>query len=140
MNGLSDAGVVRALVQASKDGVKVDIVCRGICTLRPKVPEVSENIRVISIVGRFLEHSRVYKFENAGAPEYFIGSADLRPRNLTRRVELLAPVSDEKHHRALERILSLYVEDPTGWELAADGSYHQRKIDGPSAQSVLMSS
>jgi len=140
MNGLSDAGVVRALVEASKDGVKVDIVCRGICTLRPKVPEVSDNIRVISVLGRFLEHSRIYRFENAGSPEYFIGSADLRPRNLTRRVELLAPVSDEKHHRALERILSLYVEDPTGWELAQDGTYHQRKVDGPPAQSVLMSS
>jgi len=140
MNGLSDSAVVRALVRASNDGVKVDIVCRGICTLRPKVPGVSDNIRVISVVGRFLEHSRIYRFENAGSPEYFIGSADLRPRNLSRRVELLAPVSDPEHHRALEKTLSLYVEDPTGWELNADGSYTQRKSAGLSAQSSLMSS
>lgn len=141
MNGISDSAVVRALVQASKDGVKVDIVCRGICTLRPKVPGVSDNIRVTSVVGRFLEHSRIYRFENAGSPEVFIGSADLRPRNLSRRVELLVPANDPEHHRALERILSLYVEDPTGWELGPDGSYTRRNsVSGESAQSTLMSS
>jgi polyphosphate kinase len=138
MNGLSDSSVVRALVQASNDGVKIDIVCRGICTLRPQVPGVSENIRVTSVVGRFLEHSRIYRFENSGEPEYFIGSADLRPRNLSRRVELLAPVSDTEHHETLEKTLALYVEDPTGWELRADGSYVQRKIEGLSAQFSLM--
>jgi polyphosphate kinase len=138
MNGLSDSSVVRALVQASNDGVEIDIVCRGICTLRPQVPGVSENIRVTSVVGRFLEHSRIYRFENSGEPEYFIGSADLRPRNLSRRVELLAPVSDTEHHETLEKTLALYVEDPTGWELRADGSYVQRKIEGLSAQFSLM--
>jgi polyphosphate kinase len=140
MNGISDSAVVRALVQASKDGVKIDIVCRGICTLRPQVSGISDNIRVISVVGRFLEHSRIYRFENAGSPEVFIGSADLRPRNLSRRVELLAPVADPEHHRVLDRILSLYVEDPTGWELGADGAYRQRHSGGESAQSALMSS
>jgi polyphosphate kinase len=140
LNGLSDSSVVRALARASNDGVIVNLVCRGICTLRPKVPGVSDNINVVSVVGRFLEHSRIYRFENDGSPEYFIGSADLRPRNLTRRVEMLAPVTDAEHHRALDRILSLYVEDPTGWELSADGSYRQRDCSGPSAQSVLMSS
>ncbi len=139
MNGLSDSAVVRSLARASTDGVAIDIVCRGICTLRPRVPGVSDNIRVISVVGRFLEHSRIYRFENAGSPEYFIGSADLRPRNLSRRVELLAPVSDPEHHRILEKILSLYVEDPSGWELEPDGSYAQRDSSGSSAQSVLMS-
>ena len=102
------------------------------------MPGVSDNIRVVSVVGRFLEHSRIYRFENSGKPEYFIGSADLRPRNLSRRVELLAPVSDPEHHDVLEKTLALYVEDPTGWELLADGSYVQRKKEGPSAQSLLM--
>lgn len=138
MNGLSDASVVRALVQASKDGVPVDIVCRGICTLRPRVAGVSENIRVVSVVGRFLEHSRIYRFENAGAPEYFIGSADLRPRNLSRRVELLARVQDPVHQSALGRILQLYVDDPTGWELAPNGSYRQRSGGSRGAQQVLL--
>ena len=140
MNGVSDSAVVRALVNASKDGVKIDIVCRGICTLRPHVPGTSDNIRVISVVGRFLEHSRIYRFENAGSPDVFIGSADLRPRNLSRRVELLAPATDPEHHRVLDRILSLYVEDPRGWELGSDGSYRQRHSEGESAQSSLMSS
>ena len=138
MNGLSDAAVVRALVHASNDGVPIDIVCRGICTLRPGVPGVSENIRVVSVVGRFLEHSRVYRFHNAGAPEYFIGSADLRPRNLTRRVELLARVQDPSHQEALARILRLYVEDPTGWELAPNGAYHRRSGRSPGAQHILL--
>ena len=139
MNGLSDSAVVRALVQASNDGVPVDIVCRGICTLRAGVPGVSERIRVVSVVGRFLEHSRIYRFENAGAPEYFIGSADLRPRNLTRRVELLARVQDPVHQAELGRILQLYVDDPTGWELAPNGAYHRRNARGEAAQQVLLS-
>ena len=138
MNGLSDSAVVRALVQASRDGVPVDIVCRGICTLRPGVAGVSENIRVISVVGRFLEHSRIYRFDNAGAPEYFIGSADLRPRNLSRRVELLARVQDPVHQSALGQILQLYVDDSTGWELAPNGSYRQRTARSPGAQQVLL--
>ena len=138
MNGLSDASVVRALVQASKDGVQVDIVCRGICTLRPGVADVSEKIRVVSVVGRFLEHSRIYRFENAGAPEYFIGSADLRPRNLSRRVELLARVQDPVHQTELGRILQLYVDDPTGWELMTNGTYRQRSARSPGAQQVLL--
>ncbi|MEO8193719.1 MAG: polyphosphate kinase 1 [Gemmatimonadales bacterium] len=140
MNGLSDAGVVRALVRAASDGVEVALVCRGICTLRPGVPELSERVRVVSVVGRFLEHSRVYRFENDGSPECFIGSADLRPRNLTRRVELLAPVVDPEHVKSLERILSVYLEDSTGWDLQPDGDYVQRGNDGESAQHVLMRS
>lgn len=139
MNGLSDSAVVRALVQASRDGVQVDLVCRGICTLRPGVPGVSENVRVRSVVGRFLEHSRVYRFENAGSPIYFIGSADLRPRNLSRRVELLAPVIDLDQQVSLESILNLYVEDPTGWELQPDGTYLRRTETGVGAQQALVS-
>lgn len=138
MNGLSDSSVVRALVQASRDGVHVDLICRGICTLRPGVPTVSERVRIISVVGRFLEHSRIYRFENAGAPEYFIGSADMRPRNLSRRVELLVPVHDELHHQTLSDILDLYVNDSTGWELLPSGDYIQRSVGAPRAQEALM--
>ena len=137
LNGLSDPDAVRALYRASGDGVEIDLVVRGICTLRPGVPGLSDRIRVVSIVGRFLEHSRVYRFENGGDPRYFIGSADLRPRNLRRRVELLAPIANVEHRRMLDRILSLYVNDPGGWELRADGSYAQRAGAGAPAQAVL---
>ena len=139
MNGLSDSAVVKSLVQASRDGVKVDLVCRGICTLRPGVPGVSDNIRVTSVVGRFLEHSRIYRFENAGSPAYFIGSADLRPRNLTRRVELLAPVSDREQQENLDRILNVYVDDPTSWELQSNGTYRRNSAHGVGAQQALVS-
>jgi polyphosphate kinase len=134
---LSDAAVVRAMIRAAQDGVKVNLICRTICTLRPQVPGLSENVRVISVVGRFLEHSRIYRFENAGSPEYFIGSADLRPRNLGRRVELLAPVTEAQHHRMLERTLDLYMNDPTGWELGPNGGYVQRE-GGVGAQETLI--
>jgi polyphosphate kinase len=138
MNGLSDTSVIRALVQASKDGAAVDIVCRGVCTLRPGVATLSEKIRVMSVVGRFLEHSRIYRFENAGAPEYFMGSADLRPRNLSRRVEFLARVQDPVHQAELGRILQLYVDDPTGWDLLPNGSYRQRGARSPGTQKILL--
>ncbi len=137
-NGLSDPDVIRALYRASRDGVEIDLVVRGICTLVPGVTERSARIRVISVVGRFLEHSRIYRFANGGDARYYIGSADLRPRNLRRRVELLAPVKDAGQRRELDRILDLYVNDPTGWLLAADGDYVQRNREGESAQAVLM--
>jgi len=126
LNGLSDPDVVRALYRASRDGVDVDLVVRGICTLRPGVPDLSDRIRVVSIVGRFLEHSRIYRFANGGEPRYFIGSADLRPRNLRRRVELLAPITDGRHRRMLDDLLARYVSDPTGWDLQGDGTYKHR--------------
>jgi polyphosphate kinase len=138
MNGLSDAAVVRALVQASNDGARVDLICRSICTLRPGAVGLSEKVRVVSVVGRLLEHSRIYRFENAGRPEYFIGSADLRPRNLGRRVELLAPVTDQEHCAMLNRTLELYLNDPTAWELGPTGEYKQRSGSGESAQQTLM--
>jgi polyphosphate kinase len=137
LNGLSDPDVVRALYRASRDGVEIDLVVRGICTLRPGVPGRSERIRVASIVGRFLEHSRIYRFANGGDPRYFIGSADLRPRNLRRRVELLVPIVNAQHRRLLDAILELYVADPTTFELRADGSYAPRGGRGPSAQMTL---
>ena len=140
LNGLSDAEVVRALLQAAKDGVKIDLVVRGICTLRPGIPGRSEGIRVVSVVGRLLEHSRIYRFDNAGKPAYYIGSADLRPRNLRHRVELLVPVVDPKHHAELDKILDLYLNDPTAWELQSTGEYNQRTGDGVGAQERLIAS
>lgn len=137
VNGLSDPEVVRALYRAACTGVRVDLVVRGICTLRPGVPGLSPGVRVVSVVGRFLEHSRIYRFANAGAPEYFIGSSDLRPRNLRRRVELLVPVPDARQRMELDRVLSLYLDDPTAWELEPDGSYVRRTGRDMGAQEAL---
>ncbi len=129
VNGLADTEVVCALLSASQAGVRVDLVVRGICTLRPDVPDRSTGVRVLSIVGRFLEHSRIYRFGNGGAPEYLIGSADLRPRNLRRRVELLIPVLDPAQQAQLDQILQRYLEDETAWKLRRDGRYTQRTVE-----------
>jgi len=126
VNGLADREVVRALYRASLAGVQIDLIVRGICTLRPGVPGLSENIRVLSVVGRLLEHSRVYRFTNGGAAEYLIGSADLRPRNLRRRVEVLVPVTDAAHCAQLDLLLQRYLDDASAWELDGSGAYHQR--------------
>jgi polyphosphate kinase len=137
-NGLSDPDVVRALYRASQDGVEIDLVVRGICTLTPGADGRSERIRVRSIVGRFLEHSRIYRFSNDGDPTYFIGSADLRPRNLRRRVELLVPITNVEHRRRLDAILDAYLNDPTAWELDERGDYARRPSAGAPAQDSLM--
>jgi polyphosphate kinase len=113
------------------------MIVRGICTLRPGIRGMSANIEVVSVVGRFLEHSRIYRFENDDAPEYFIGSSDLRPRNLRRRVELLVPVHGASDRKQLDEILRLYLEDRTGWSLGPDGRYRRSNQDGPSAQTTL---
>ena len=123
LNGLADATVIRALYRASQAGVAVDLVVRGTCMLRPGVPGLSERIRVVSLLGRFLEHGRIYHFANAGAPEYYIGSADWRPRNLRRRVEVITPVHDPAARARLDRILERELTDPTVWTLQSDGSY-----------------
>jgi polyphosphate kinase len=138
LNGLSDGDIARALYLAAADGVEIELIIRGICTLRPGVPFLSERIRVVAGVGRFLEHSRVFAFANGGDPAYFIGSPDLRPRNLRHRVELLVPVRDVDARARLERLLDSYMADPTAWELAEDGSYARRRGDGPSAQELMM--
>jgi len=140
VNGLSDAEVVRALLGAAADGVNIDLIVRGICTLRPGVHGRSENIRVVSVVGRLLEHSRIYRFENGGSPAFYIGSADMRPRNLRHRVELLVPVTDPRHHVQLDQILDLYLNDPTAWDLKPSGDYAQRKGSGEGAQEQLIGS
>ncbi len=138
LNGLSDGEIIRALYRASSAGVEIDLVVRGICTLRPGVTGRSERIRVVSVVGRFLEHSRIYRFHNDGSPVHYIGSADLRPRNLRRRVEVLAPVRDADHVAYLDHVLDLYLHDPSGWELGPDGEDHRVGGNAPGAQATLM--
>ena len=137
VNGLSDAEVVRALCRAAQDGVRIELAVRGICTLRPGVPGLSPGVRVVATTGRFLEHSRIFHFENGGDPRYYIGSADLRPRNLRRRVELLVPVRDPDNQDVLDRLLALYLADPTAWELTPTGAY-LRRGRGAGAQDRLL--
>ena len=127
MNALVDARCIRALYEASQAGVQVDLAVRGICCLRPGVPDISENITVVSVVGRFLEHSRIYGFHRGDEREYFIGSPDLMPRNLDTRVELLAPVRDEALRGQLEETLDLYLADDTfAWEVGPEGDWTRR--------------
>ena len=135
LNGLSDPEVVRALYSASAAGVEIDLIVRGICTLRPGVRGLSERVRVVSVVGRFLEHSRIYRFENGGTPEFYIGSSDLRPRNLRRRVELLVPVLDPANRATLDSVLELYLADGRAWDLRPGGEY-QARGEGSSAAQV----
>jgi len=125
INGLTDPEVIAALYRASQAGVRCDLVVRGICCLRPGVPGLSERITVRSILGRFLEHARIFEFWNGGDPEYFIGSSDWRPRNLSRRVEIITPIFDPRHRATLASILTEDLANPKGWVLHADGSYHQ---------------
>ena len=125
MNALNEAGVIRALYEASQAGARIDLVVRGACCLRPGVPGLSDNIRVRSVVGRFLEHSRVYWFGNDGNPETFCSSADWMERNLLRRVETCFPILDPQlAQRVFEEELSNYLQDnQQAWQLHADGSY-----------------
>ncbi len=130
-NGLADRDLIAALYRASRAGVRIDLVVRGLCALRPGVPGLSENIRVYSTLGRFLEHSRIFRFENAGDPEFFIGSGDWRTRNLSRRVEVAAPVRDPAHRARLDEILERELTRPDRWELGSDGTYYRRPQVAP---------
>jgi polyphosphate kinase len=124
MNALEDPDMIHVLYQASQAGVKIDLLARGICCLRPGVPGVSENIRVICIVGRFLEHSRIYYFRNGGAEEIYLGSADLMHRNLSHRVEFIFPVEPPRLVQRLKEILDVYLSDQAQARyLQSDGSY-----------------
>ncbi len=128
-NSLVDPQITRALYRASQAGVKVDLIIRGICSLRPGVPNVSENIRVTSIVGRYLEHTRIYYFANNGEPDMYIGSADLMPRNIDRRVEVLFPIENPMlRQNILEDVLQVYLRDTAkAYVLQADGQYVPRR-------------
>ena len=127
MNALVDQGIIEALYEASQAGVEIDLIVRSICCLKPGVPGFSDRIRVISIVGRFLEHSRVFYFANGGEGGYFIGSADWMPRNLDRRVEAVTPVEDRALHPRLHAVLETCLADNRqAWELRSDGTYVQR--------------
>ncbi len=127
MNALVDQEVINALYSASQAGVEIDLIVRGICCLRPGVPGVSDRIRVVSIVGRFLEHSRIFHFGNAGEAEYYFGSADWMPRNFDRRVEAVVPVEGERLQSRLRSLLEACLADThQTWDLAADGAYTQR--------------
>jgi polyphosphate kinase len=139
LNRLADNDIVNALYEASNAGVQIDLIVRGICTLRPGVPGLSENIRVRSIVGRLLEHSRVYCFENGGNPEVYIGSSDWMPRNLDRRVEVLTPVNDSKIRDYLKgEYLAAYLKDNVkARELQQDGSYMRVRDDNEPFDSQL---
>ncbi|MBK9386898.1 MAG: polyphosphate kinase 1 [Planctomycetes bacterium] len=128
MNALEDADIVRALYQASQAGVKIDLLVRDTCRLRAGIPGLSDNIRVISIVGRFLEHGRLFYFQNGGDEEYYIGSADCMKRNLLWRVEVLAPVEDPELRAQLRHVLDTQIGDErSAWEMQPDGSYRQRR-------------
>ena len=132
-NAVADQGIIKTLYRASQAGVSIDMVVRGVCCLRPGIPGISDRIRVRSIIGRFLEHSRIYYFENGGEPEAYIGSADLMERNLDRRVEVLCPVTDPAlrlllPHTVLEVLLN---DTDRAWLLQTDGTYvRARPADG----------
>ncbi|MGI0489496.1 polyphosphate kinase 1 [Pantanalinema rosaneae CENA516] len=145
MNALIDPSMIKTLYEASQAGVQIDLIVRGMCCLRPGVRAVSENIRVISIVGRYLEHSRIFHFHNHGQEEVYIGSADWMQRNLDRRVEAITPVEDSNCAKKLQEILDILLRDNRqAWELQSDGSYIQRHATGDeeeySAQNILMQS
>jgi polyphosphate kinase len=139
LNSLVDARCIRALYEASQAGVPVDINVRGICCLRPGVPGVSDNIRAVSVVGRFLEHSRIYGFHRGDERLYWMGSGDLMPRNLDTRVELLVPIEDVKGRREIEETIELCLADDTfAWELGPDDSWERRNGGKHSVHRELM--
>ena len=143
MNALVDPGMIQALYKASQSGVEIDLIVRGICCLRPGIADISDNIRVISVMGRFLEHSRIFYFRNDGDREVFIGSADWMPRNLDRRVEVVVPIEEPTLAKELETILEVLLKDNRQtWELQPNGQYIQRRCrsiaSAQDAQAIFM--
>ena len=143
MNALIEPQIIQTLYSAAMAGVKVDLIVRGICALRPGLPGISENITVRSVIGRFLEHSRVYYFHNDGNPEIFCASADWMERNFFRRIEVCFPIERKQHRDRIVEDLETYLADTEqAWVLKADGRYERAAngADAPqvSAQAVLL--
>ncbi|NTU45970.1 MAG: polyphosphate kinase 1 [Chlorobiaceae bacterium] len=142
MNALVDAKTIRALYKASCKGVKIELIVRGVCCLKPGIPEVSENIRVISVIGRFLEHSRAYYFHNGGDPELYLGSADIMPRNLDERIETLFPVFDNTCISRVKSDLDLIISDNVkAWIMNPEGTYSmiESKVPAINSQALFLS-
>ncbi len=139
MNALVDAKTIRALYKASDEGVRIDLIVRGICCLKPGIQGVSENIRVKSVIGRFLEHSRAYYFHNGGKEELYLGSADIMPRNLDDRIETLFPVFDKAFIQTVKSDLDLILSDNVkSWQMNADGMYSKINNDAPNVNSQAL--
>ena len=135
--------MIELLYEASQAGVKIDLIVRGICCLRPGVEGVSENIRVVSLVGRFLEHARIFVFADGEDEQIYLGSADLMERNLDRRVETTFPLREKRHREKIRRLLDLQLSDnANAWELGPDGTFERlRPNDGEEpldSQAVLL--
>ncbi len=142
-NALEDKAITRALYKASQAGVRVDLIIRDSCRLRPGIPGLSENIKVISVIGRFLEHSRIYYFKNGGKEEYFIGSADLMKRNLESRVEVVVPIEKPGFKKTLREMLEIQFSNTRSvWEMDSEGKYLRRssgsKVDKKTVQEILI--
>jgi polyphosphate kinase len=138
VNSLGDPQIIRTLYKASREGVRIQLLVRGICCLRPGLPGVSEKIEVTSVVGRFLEHSRIYYFNNGGEDDMYIGSADLMPRNIDHRVEVLVPILDRGLVRSLrEDVLAVYLSDNVKARyMLPSGAYTRKKAgSGPKVNS-----
>lgn len=139
MNALEDLEFTKLLYRASQAGVKVDLIIRGICRLRPGIPGLSDNVRVVSVIGRFLEHSRLYYFENGGDPEYFIGSADVMKRNLDERIEVLAPIRAPEHRRQLNELIEeMLADERQGWRLIDSTWHRDPSITDPGTHALLL--
>ena len=130
MNALVDPAIIALLYEASQAGVTIELVVRGMCSLRPNLEGISDNISVVSVIGRFLEHSRLFWFANGGEPELFIGSADWMSRNLDRRVEAVAPIEDPRLRHQLEQVIDLYLQDTGAWHMDSQGHFSQRQHAG----------
>ncbi|NOQ93309.1 MAG: RNA degradosome polyphosphate kinase, partial [Methylophaga sp.] len=140
-NSVVEGQIIQALYRASQAGVEVKLIVRGICSLRPGIEGVSDNIEVRSVIGRFLEHTRVYMFENGGSPEVYAASADIMNRNMFRRVEACFPIEHKVLKARVLADLDLYLKDNAGsWIMQSDGSYVQNIPEGEAyqAQAVLM--
>jgi len=138
MNSLEDRGIIKKLYEASQAGVRIKLVVRGFCTLRPGVPGLSENITVVSVIGRFLEHSRIFYFHNKGESEYYIGSADWMYRNLDSRVECITPITDPILQGRLKQTLDIVLNDQRqAWDMQPDGIYVQRQPDPDDPDSAI---